>query len=58
MLLCLAGLDVQELFETLDDDKDTYEEALQALNNYFAPRKNIPYERYQFLQLKQNIFLC
>ena len=46
LFLCNAGDQVQELFDTLTDTGDTYEAAKNALDNYFAARRNASYERY------------
>ena len=56
LLLHMAGFDVQDIFETLDEpegDADVYVKAVTALDNYFQPRTNIPYERHVFRQLQQ-----
>ena len=62
LLLHLAGPEVQEVFPTLPNlpplpalpngqaapDRDVFEEALQKLNLYFIPKKNISFERHLF----------
>ncbi len=56
-LLFQAGEATQEIFDTLSDtgeDKD-YKVALEKLDKYFSPKKNIDYEIFQFRQAKQNI---
>jgi len=56
LLLHLAGFDVQDIFETLEEpvgDGDEYVEAATVLDNYFQPRTNVPYERHVFRQLQQ-----
>lgn len=52
LLLHLAGTEVQEIFFTLDetDDDGDYDSAINKLNAYFTPQKNIPYERHVFRQ--------
>lgn len=55
LLLHLGGSDVQDIFATMEDtgdDKD-FDTALAKLNNYFTPKKNIPYERHIFWQAVQ-----
>ncbi len=57
LLLYQAGEATQEIFDTLSDtgeDKD-YKVALEKLDEYFSPKKNIDYEIFQFRQAKQNI---
>jgi len=56
LLLHSAGLDVQDIFETLpavDGEADEYEKTVRALDLYFQPRTNIPYERHVLRQLYQ-----
>ena len=58
LLLHLAGPDVQDIFDTLpvpavDEQHDEYAVALAALDQYFQPRVNVPYERHLFRQLRQ-----
>jgi len=56
LLLHLAGFDMQDIFETLvipEGEEDVYVKAVTALDNYFLPRTNIPYERHVFRQLQQ-----
>ena len=53
LLLHLAGPDVQEIFETLSDTGDDYKTALDKLNVYFEPQKNISFERHTFRQASQ-----
>ena len=53
MLHCL-GLLVQRIYETLPDKKDTLKEAEKALEQYFAPKRNVVAERYKFRSRKQN----
>ncbi len=53
VLLHLAGPDVQEIFETLPDTGDDYKTAVEKLNEYFKPKKYIPFERHVFRQAFQ-----
>lgn len=63
LLLHSAGMEVQDLFETLDevefhaegegDVDDVYKQALRMLDAYFIPKVNVPYERHVFRSLKQ-----
>ena len=46
VLLHLAGAEVQTIFETLNDTGEDYDAALAKLNEYFVPKKNIPFERH------------
>ena len=54
LLLHLAGPEVQEVFETLSDTGDDYATALEKLDAYFKPQKNIPFERHMFRQAAQD----
>ena len=52
LLLHSAGIDVQEIFATLDDTggpKD-YVECVGSLNNYFSPKMNTAHARHEFVQ--------
>ncbi|MCG7879290.1 MAG: RNase H-like domain-containing protein, partial [Candidatus Thiodiazotropha endolucinida] len=53
LLLHVAGEEVQDLFDTLSDTGTSYDDALEALNLYFEPKKNIAFERHLFRQAKQ-----
>ena len=53
LLLHLAGPDMQEIFETLSDTGDDYNTALEKLNAYFEPQKNIYFECHSFRQASQ-----
>ncbi|KAL9964067.1 hypothetical protein ACROYT_G027645 [Oculina patagonica] len=60
LLLYCAGMEVQDIFETLTDpgtpegeDDNFYKAALRTLDAYFTPQMNEPYERHMFRQMKQ-----
>ena len=53
VLLHLAGAEVQTIFETLSDTGEDYNAALAKLNEYFVPKKNVPFERHTYLQAIQ-----
>ena len=53
VLLHLAGAVVQTVFETLIDTGEDYDAALAKLNEYFVPKKNVPFERHAFRQAVQ-----
>ena len=53
VLLHLAGPDVQEIFETLPNTGDDYKTALEKLNEYFQPKRNIPFVRHVFRKASQ-----
>ena len=53
LLLHVSGEEVQDLFETLTNTVTTYAHAIDKLNEYFAPKKNIAFERHVFRQSKQ-----
>jgi len=56
ILLHLASQDVQDIFETLPEAEgdDVYEQTVSALDAYFQPHVNIPYERHVFRQITQS----
>ena len=51
LLLHCAGLDVQDIFETLNEVGTTYREACTKLDEFFKPAVNSVYERHVFRQL-------
>ena len=53
LLLHVSGEEVQNLFETLTDTGTTYAQSIDKLNEYFAPKKNVAFERHVFRQSKQ-----
>ena len=59
LLLQCAGQDVQDIFDTLTDpgpvpEHDSeYAKAMRSLDAHFAHQVNIPFERHQFRQAKQ-----
>ena len=48
LLLHVSGEEVQNLFDT----GTIYEQALDKLNEYFAPKKNVAFKRHMFRQSK------
>ena len=57
LLLYQVGQATQEIFDTLPEtgDDDDYKTAMEKLDEYFSPKKNVDYEIFQFRQAKQNI---
>ena len=55
LLLYQAGGVTQEIFDTLEETSDDYKTAIEKLDEYFTPKKNVDYEIFQFRQTKQNI---
>ena len=63
LLLHSAGMDVQDIFETLPDvpfaplfegDTDNvYKQTMRKLDGYFTPKGNVPYELHIFRSLEQ-----
>lgn len=62
MLLHCAGLDVQDIYFTLeeqqdpsqDDTDDEYKKSLDILTKHFTPQVNTLYERHVFRNMQQN----
>ena len=54
-MLHTAGLSVQDIFFTLDDEigENNYLKAKDALNKYFKPQANVPYQRLCFRKMSQ-----
>ena len=44
----VLGPTVQRIFSTLPGENTTFEATKEALNNYFAPKRNVVAERYKF----------
>jgi hypothetical protein len=56
LLMDCAGEEVQDIYDTLtaDDGADVYEKAVNALDAYFTPKTNVPYERSMFRRTEMN----
>lgn len=56
LLLHYAGEEVYDIFDTFADtgNDENYDQAKDALKNYFEPKVNKEYERYVFRQTKQS----
>ena len=54
LLLHCAGTATQDIFYTFDPTPSGYEDTKKALQAYFKPTQNIPYNRHLFRQAKQN----
>lgn len=46
---------MQDIFLTFTDTGDDYDGALNKLTEYFAPKKNIPFERHVFRQGRNQV---
>lgn len=53
LLLHLAGERVHDIYDTLADDSDDYEDTKTKLHGYFSPKKNTHYLVYKFRQAIQ-----
>uniref|UniRef100_A0A7M5UIV2 CCHC-type domain-containing protein n=1 Tax=Clytia hemisphaerica TaxID=252671 RepID=A0A7M5UIV2_9CNID len=53
LLLHLMGTASQEIFETLPNQGDTFDQAIAALDAHFSVKKSVPYERSVFHNAKQ-----
>ena len=53
LLLYQAGQKTQEIFETLSDTGEDYKTAIEKLDEYFLPKKNVDYETFRFRQASQ-----
>lgn len=58
LLLHLAGTEVQDIYETLEPKEpavgDKFDECVDSLTTYFAPKSNRTYERHLFRRLRQD----
>ena len=55
LLLHSGGMELQEIYYTLvpEDQETTFNNCLAALDNYFTPKVNVPFERHVFRQMQQ-----
>ena len=58
LLLHTAGVDVQDIFLTLPEPEEVegdtvYDKTVRMLDTHFSPCVNVPFERHQFRQLRQ-----
>ena len=53
LLLWLSGESVQEIYDTLADDADTYTNACEKLSTYFHPMKDQHVAVYHFREASQ-----
>ncbi|XP_062610673.1 uncharacterized protein K02A2.6-like [Saccostrea cucullata] len=54
LLLHLAGPEVQDIYDTIEHTGEKFDDIVNDLNTYFAPRKNVAFERHMFRQASQN----
>ena len=50
---CIKWGKKQEIFKTFTNTGDDYKTAIEKLDQYFMPKKNIDYEIFQFRQATQ-----
>ena len=55
LLLHSGGMELQELYYTLksESEDNNLQECLNALDAYFTPKVNVPFERHMFRQMQQ-----
>ena len=55
LLLHSGGMELQKIYYTLvaEDTETTFNDCLAALDNYFTPKVNVPFERHVFRQMQQ-----
>ena len=53
VLLYQAGQATQEIFDTIPETGDDFATAMEKLDNYFTPNKNVTYEIFQFRKAVQ-----
>jgi len=56
LFLHVAGMDVQEIYFTLAGvDASDFAATVKVLDDYFAPKTNVPFERHLFRQIVEEI---
>jgi hypothetical protein len=53
ILLHVSGRKIREIFATLEIADEKYCTATKALDNYFKPLKNVEFQQFSFMQIKQ-----
>ena len=53
LLLHMAGPEVQDVFDTLENTGDNFDQAVAKINEYFKPYKNTGFGRHAFKQAEQ-----
>ena len=53
ILLHVSGRKIREIFATLEIADEKYGTATKALDNYFKPLKNVEFQQFSFMQIKQ-----
>ena len=53
VLLYKAGQATHEIFDTIPETGDDFATAMEKLDNYFTPKKNVTYEIFQFRKAVQ-----
>ena len=55
LLLHMAGIDFQDIYYTLFSEaaEKTFQQSIQILDDYFAPKANVSFERHVFRQMEQ-----
>ena len=53
VLLYQAGQATQEIFDTIPETGDDFARAMEKLDNYFTPKKNVIYEIFRFRKAVQ-----
>jgi len=53
IMLHLLGPETERIFDTLTPEDDTYEKAMQILNEHFKQKKNVPFEISVFHKASQ-----
>ena len=53
MLFYQARQATQEIFDTIPETGDDFATAMEKLDNYFTPKKNVTYEIFQFIKAVQ-----
>ena len=55
LLLYQVGQATQEIFDAIPDTGDDYDTAINKLDGYFSPKKNLDYEVFKFSSTTHNV---
>ena len=55
LLLHIGRTEVKEIYRTMKDSQDKYDDVVHKLNVHFIPKKNLSYGRYSFICVSKDL---